>query len=443
MRTRKLLQRQSELAAEEKKLRQEARVLYDGARASGGKLSEDARKRDDEIKARLEEIETEKTSVAADLENERRLQDLERTAPASETALLSDVEDAVAKDPKKGFRDHREFLLAVIDHGRGRRTDKRLLRLTPPREAAVGSDEQSIASNPYGGFLVPEGIFPGLLSRAPEVDPFADVTKIPMAVPTLNLTARVDANHSSSVSGGLTVSRRPETVIAAASRQTYEKIQLNATALSGLNYSSEELLQYSPISIAALLQAGFSDEFLAKRIDEKINGSGAGEPEGFMNSPALITISKEAGQVADTIVYDNILKMRARNWGYGSAIWVANHDTLPTLARMTIVVGIGGAPVFIPNTTPATLLGRPIFFTEYMDKVGDLGDIALVNPTQILEGTLQPLQSAESMHVRFEYRERTFLFWEMFDSKCWWRAALTPKNSSPTLSPYVTLAERA
>jgi HK97 family phage major capsid protein len=222
-----------------------------------------------------------------------------------------------------------------------------------------------------------------------------------------------------------------------------EQFSLNATNLTGLNYTTEELLQYSPVSVAALIAAGFKDEFLVKGIDEKINGSGVGEPEGVMNSPAIISVAKEVGQAADTITYTNILAMRARCYGYGNAVWIANHDALPTLAKMSFVVGTGGSAVFVPNTNPATLLGRPLFFTEYAKTVGDTGDILLINPTQYLEGTLQPMQSAESVHVRFETHERTFKFWIANDGKSWWRAALTPKNSTATLSPFVKLDARA
>ena len=33
-----------------------------------------------------------------------------------------------------------------------------------------------------------------------------------------------------------------------------------------------------------------------------ISGTGAGQPLGILNAPALVTVSKETGQAADTIV---------------------------------------------------------------------------------------------------------------------------------------------
>jgi HK97 family phage major capsid protein len=256
----------------------------------------------------------------------------------------------------------------------------------------------------------------------------------------------VDKNHTTSVSGGLTVTRRPETVDATSSRMELEQVTMRAASLFGLSYATEEILTDSPISFIALISNGFSQEFASKLIDERINGSGSGEFEGVMNSPALISVSKETGQAADTINYENVKKMRARVWGYRNAIWLANHDCLPELMSLVQVVGTGGAPVYQPSAKedrPDLLLGRPIFYTEYTKTIGDAGDILCVNPTQYLEGTYQPLQSAESMHVRFVQHERAFKFWLRNDGRGWWRSALTPKNSTSTLSPFVRLAARA
>mgnify|MGYP002413503355 CR=1 FL=1 len=137
--------------------------------------------------------------------------------------------------------------------------------------------------------------------------------------------------------------------------------------------------------------------------------------------------------------------MAARCWGFGSSIWLANHDTRPQLIKLSILVGTGGALIYQPSAQmgfPDMLLGRPIYYSEYASKIGDVGDLLLVNWSQFLEGIYQPLQSAESMHVRFLNHERTFKFWLRNAGAPWWRAALTPNKSSDTLSPFVTLAAR-
>lgn len=353
-----------------------------------------------------------------------------------------------ADDPNRGFKTPREFLTAVMDAGREGTLDERLNYCVPDRQAAAGSDEQSTFADPYGGFLIPKGFSPNLMTVMAEADPLAGrTTQIPMMSAVVDIPARVDKDHSNSVSGGLRVYRRAEGDTSSSSRMEVEQVTLRAHSLFGLAYATEELLQRSPISFVALLEAGFRDEFAAKLIDERINGSGVGMMEGVLNTPALVTITKETGQAATTIVYENIIKMRARCWGYSNAVWLANHDTLPQIMQLNQAVGTAGnGMIWQPSARedhPDVLLGRPIIFTEYVQTLGTAGDLILGNWSQYLEGTLTGMNSDESVHVRFVNHERTFKFWMENDGRCWWRSALTPKNSTDTLSPFVNLATRA
>jgi HK97 family phage major capsid protein len=401
------------------------------------------------IPAKLQEAQ--KAEHAAKLEAARKnaaTRPLNGVAPQRRGSLSaaapSSTKPQWLSDPKKGFTDHRDFLMTVMDASvRGYTDDARLKYLS------AGSDEQSTVADPYGGFLVPEGFSPNVMKVMAEMDPIAtygNITKIPMTNAVVPINARVDKNHTSSVSGGFTVGRRSETQTGTSSRQQYEQVVLNAQSLFGIAYATEELLARSPVSFAAIIEAGFRDEFPAKKIDERLNGTGTGQFEGVINCPATVSVSKETGQAAATILYENVIKMRSRCWGYAQAIWLANHDCLPQLMLMNQSIGTGGNAVWQPSARdgePDRLFGRPIFFTEFTKTVGTVGDIVLGNWTQYLEGTLTPMQSAESMHVRFENHERTFKFWEENDGRCWWRSALTPKNSTTTLSPFVTLATRA
>ena len=74
---------------------------------------------------------------------------------------------------------------------------------------------------------------------------------------------------------------------------------------------------------------------------------------------------------------------------------------------------------------------------------GDKGDIILGVWSEYLEGLMGGLEQRSSVHVRFLEREETFLFVVLDDAKSWWRAALNPKYSNQTLSPWVTLQARA
>lgn len=377
------------------------------------------------------------------------------------------------KDPKKGFESHKDFLLAAMaDAGvrdRGQLADERLrplamfdkddknasgelafllpLAFTPGSIlAAAGSDEQGTYSDRYGGFAVPSTLLPGLKTIPHDADPTAGRTQpLPMQTPTVEILARVDKDHSSSVSGGFTVTRRPETGAMTPSRMSIEKVTMKATSLFGLAYETEELLTDSPMSYAAIVATGFADQFPAHILNEKIRGTGVGEFLGVLNSDAKVQVAKETGQAADTIVANNIIKMAARSWGFGNAIWMANQDTRPQLAVLHIPVGTAGHLLYQPSQQegfPDMLWGRPVFYNEYCSTVGDEGDLLLVNWSEYLEGLYQPLQSAESIHVRFLNHERTFKFWLRNAGAPWWRSALTPAKSTVTLSPIVTLAAR-
>jgi len=359
--------------------------------------------------------------------------------------------DSKKDDPKRGFKNHLDFFNAVIQAGmpgNDMRPDKMPENLRGLYNA-VGSDEARQASNPDGGFLIPPAFLAGLLTTDPQalqVDTGALTRKVPMAADTVYVNARVDKDHSSSVSGGFRVYRREETGTVTASNATYEQIKLQANSLMGLSYATEEILSRSPISYAALIQAGFSDEKTSKLNYERIWGSGVGEFTGIMNSGALVTVAGESAQTADTINATNILKMRARAWRYGNCVWMTNHDCLIQLMQAYISLSTaGGQPIFMPGNgidKPDTLLGRPVILDENMATLGDLGDIVLVNWNEYLEGMLGGVAFDESIHVRFVYNERAFRFVVYNDGQPWWRSALTPKKSTTTLSPFVTLAAR-
>lgn len=393
-----------------------------------------------------------------------------RFGAASGSPRVDAVRLRAEDDPQRGFSSHREFFLSVIDNSglrdRAQVADERLAPLAvADREdkqasgelafllpsafapqAAAGSDEQGTYSDPHGGFAVPTSRAPGMLSVGFEGDPTAGRTRnIPMATPAIEIMARTDKDHSTSVAGGFTVTRRPETAAATVSRMELEMITMKAASLFGLAYTSEELLTDSAVSFAALIDAGFRSQFGAHILNEKIRGGGGNEYLGYLNSPAKIAVAKETNQVADTIVAANVIKMAARCWGFGNSVWVANHDTRPQLAVLSIAVGTGGVLIYQPSARdgfPDMLWGRPVLYTEYASTVGDEGDLSLVNFGEYLEGTYQPIQGAESIHVRFVNHERTFKLWTRNAGAPWWRSPLTP-NKGATLSPIVTLAARA
>lgn len=341
-----------------------------------------------------------------------------------------------------GYASWEEFLGDVVQLETTRRASPRLA----PLRAAAGSDEHGEYSAVHGGVLVPGAFARTFLTRANREDiTRGTTTVVPMdGQPKVVIPSRVDNDHTDSVSGGVRVFRRGETGAVDASRMQMAAVTLEIESLMGVSYVTRELEADSMIPVLGLLQAAFADEFAGTRNNELLNGNGVGQYLGILESDCLITVPKETGQPADTITYPNVLKMRARCWGYGAATWIANPTCFPEIAQLQVTVGIGGSPVWMPSAVegePDRLLGRPIIWSEYASSLGDLGDLVLANWTQYLEGFDGPAQMEESIHVRFVEHEKCFKFWLRSDGSPWWSDVFTPKNGD-TLSPFVTLAAR-
>jgi HK97 family phage major capsid protein len=91
----------------------------------------------------------------------------------------------------------------------------------------------------------------------------------------------------------------------------------------------------------------------------------------------------------------------------------------------------------------ATLFGRPVIPVEYCATLGTVGDIILADFNEYLLARKGGLQTASSIHFRFDYDETVFRFVLRLDGQPAWNAPLTPFKGSNTLSPFVALATRA
>lgn len=446
-----LIERAAAITARASDLRKEAKDLsekptlsaeesaqLDGLLAEADKADAEA----ESLRARAERLRANDAALASYGQPGAR-----RTAAgAGEDPLVA--KPAFLADPKRGYATHRAFLLDVMRASRTGRLSPQLKSLVPPEPfAAAGSDEQGTYNEAYGGVMTPGAFVPNLQALMPEDDPTVGrTTLIPMASRVVTLPARVDKNHTTSVSGGLRVYRRAETQDVASSRMKLEGIKLEAEDLMGAAFATERLLRESPISFVTLLEEGFRSEFAARRLKEILGGVGVGEFVGVKNAACTVSVAKEASQTAATINGANLRKMRARAYRYSQCVWLANHDTLQDLMAAHIAGTNGDVFLYAPGNgadKPETLMGRPLFFTEFCETIGTVGDILLADFSQYLEGVYEPIEGASSIHVRFLEHEQAFRFTMANAGAPWWSAALTPAKSATTLSPFVTLATRA
>lgn len=198
----------------------------------------------------------------------------------------------------------------------------------------------------------------------------------------------------------------------------------------------------------ALAKIEFANAMSFKVDDAIFNGSGVGLPLGIMNSGALISVAKESGQGADTILHENVQKMwnRLSVKDRANAIWYINQEIEPQLENMVLPIGTAGqiSPLAKEYLERGTMKNRPVVAIEQASKLGDKGDILLANPKRYLGIDKNSVQGDVSIHVKFLYDESCFRFIYRFNGAPRKNAAVASfKNSGFTTSPFVTLAERA
>jgi HK97 family phage major capsid protein len=302
-----------------------------------------------------------------------------------------------------------------------------------------------------GGFLIPEVMRSELFMLALENSLVrSNATVIPMSTLSTRLPAVDDTSHTSSVMGGVTFAWTEEAATITESQATFDSIQLVAKKLAGYFSVPNELLNDAPAF------SGFFDAQIPKGLawfedNAFMNEDGVGAPLGFINCPAMVTVSGQSGQAASTIIWENVVQMYSQMLptSVNNAIWIVSPDTFPQLATMALSVGTGGGPVWIggwgnssgANTPPMTILGRPVYVTEKVGPLGTAGDINFVDLAYYVIGDRQSVEVAASDQFLFSSDKTAFRLIERVDGRPWIQSALTPhNNSSALLSPFVNLS---
>jgi HK97 family phage major capsid protein len=314
--------------------------------------------------------------------------------------------------------------------------------------AALGANSVNGAD---GGFLVGTTLVDDLARRMTAGEVRSRVQRVPLdpgtdslSVNVIDETSRATGSRSGAVQGYWVEQGQAPT----ASRPKFAQINMRLHGLSALGYATNSLLR-NAAALEAIMTDAFSDELAFLVEDAIINGTGAGSPLGVLNAPALVSVSKETGQDAATIMKENIDKMWARLYARAraNAVWFINQDVEPQLDNLQMVIGLGGVPVYLPpgglsDTPYARLKGRPVIPVEYCATLGTVGDIILADLSEyrIIDAAMQ---SASSMHVAFTTNEMAFRVTYECDGQPRWKSALTPYKGSNTLSPFVALATRA
>jgi HK97 family phage major capsid protein len=418
--------------------RRQRAALYEQLTALDTKARDEKRSLNATEQASWDKISAEVDALKVEIEAEERGAQLEGQRIAASGAVTM---------PKPVFGSLGEQLMAVRAAAQpGASVDSRLLEV----RAALG---MSAGSPSDGGFLMEPQYAAGIWQRAYAA---GEITRRCFPVPIgdqadsvkihgIDETARTAGNRWGGVRGYWLA----EAATATASAPKFRDIELAPKKLAVLVYVTDEMLR-NPVVLESVVGRIVPQEIVFDTEDAILNGDGAGKPLGVLADPSLISVTKEAGQAADTVVAENISNMWARMWApvRANAVWLVNQDLEPQLDQLSLVIGAGGVPMYLPagglTGAPSGMLkGRPVIPVEHCQTVGDKGDIVLAAFDQYALADRGGVQVASSIHVQFLTDQTAFRFLYSVDGKSLWNAPLTPAHGSNTLSPFVTLAERA
>lgn len=328
-------------------------------------------------------------------------------------------------------------------------------RLGKVRADAASGANELIPSE--GGFLVEEdkanlldrgAIATGLLSQRCFNVP-CSANSNSLEIELIDETSRATGSRF----GGIQVYMKAEADTVTATKPKFREGNWKLKDCMGIMYATGNLLRDSS-QLTALVNRWFPLEFGFKVDDEIVNGVGGGHATGIIPAACTVSQAVESGQNRSTdvnkIKYENVARMYARLLSSSdpSAVWFVNRALLPHIMLMTLPVGTGGVPVFLPPNGAAgqpymTLLNKPIIPIEQCQAPGTPGDIILADLNEYLLLTKGGIESAASIHVRFLYDEMTFRWVYRFDGAPIRNKALTPYKggSTATQSPFVTLAQ--
>lgn len=350
-------------------------------------------------------------------------------------AFALQVKEAVLNNgiPSGQLRQCQEYLASASTYG----------------NEAVGAD---------GGFAVPQDFKTAIMNKV-----LAEDSLVPLCaqetVGSNSLTFPKDETTPWQTTGGIQAYWDGEAAAATQSKPLLENTTLKLNKIRALVPMTEEVMEDAAgmnvyLNLKAPAKIGFKVNLAI------IQGTGVGQPLGILNSAAHVSVAKESGQVADTLVGNNLIKMYSRMpaGNRRRAVWFINQDIEPQLLKLSVpgtdntgnaVTGWGALIYMPPNGLSSapfgTIFGRPVFPTQACETLGDKGDILFADLSEylvLLKSGTNP-RTETSMHLWFDQDLLAFKFSLRIGGLPLWSSSIAARDGSATYSPYVTLDERA
>ena len=344
---------------------------------------------------------------------------------------------------RHGFRSLGEFAIAAkLASRQGGYVDPRLVSNAPSTVSTEGTGAD-------GGFAVPPDFRTAIMEKVMAEESLLSRTD-QLVTSGNSIVLPKDETTPWQTSGGIQAYWDGEGDQLTQSKVALQEETIRLNKLTALVPVTEELMEDAP-SLDSYLRKKVPEKFDFKINLAMVKGTGAGQPTGILTAGCLVGVDKESGQAADTIVFENIINMWARMYGpcRSKSVWLINQDIEPQLFTMSFEGTSSSVPAYLPanglSASPyGTLMGRPVMPTQACETLGDKGDIILADFSQYLSAVKTGgVRSETSIHLWFDYDVTAYRFIMRLAGQPWWTAAIDPRDGTNTLSPFVTLNERA
>jgi HK97 family phage major capsid protein len=306
-----------------------------------------------------------------------------------------------------------------------------------------------------GGFLVGEELRSEIMLHTLEqaiIRPRATV--IPMREPSSRIPVLEEGSDTSGgVFGGLNFTWTEEQAALSASVASYGLDVLRARKLIAYMVVSNEVFADADrlsTFLRSVIPAGlaFAEDAAFIAGSGTLGGTtlGASQPLGILNAGCAINITR---QTSNTVTLQDIYSMITRILprSMNNYIWLGSPDVVTKILSMFFNFGSATSGIVPPSgwltwspDGQLQLLGRPFYTTEHVSALGTQGDLVAVDPQFFLIGDYLELtievatEGADFLFDQSQIRVKARL-----DGRPALASAVTPANSSATVSPIVVL----
>lgn len=372
---------------------------------------------------------------------------IEKMGQSVEVKTIGKITDRADADPKFGFKSFAEQALLIKGYYTGdqeAKRDERMQRIIKGAPTAGTFANEGLGAD--GGFLLAPNFSEQILAHT-FVDEALFNRTMSFTTGSNSLTVPKDETSPWGTSG-VQCYWQSEASAVTGTKPAIGQDNLVLQKVSALVPVSDEMLTDSFTGLGDYIAKLAGPRIRFKVDDAIVNGSGAGQPLGVLNSGAIVSQAAESAQTADTINITNLAKMLSRVPDYArqGLVWLVHPSALPQLVILTN----GNQSIYIPpggvsgaNPRPATLFGIPLQLSQHCQAVGDVGDILLLDLSQYITLTKgNGIDSAMSMHLYFDANTTAFRFNFRVAGQPWMSAPITSYIGSYSMSPFVSLAAR-